>query len=165
MEIPISEKLKELIKNTFNVNYDGYEIFRFDYFLEDFYCFLLKNEENDFLTLRIYKNHIESVSTINVYVNDTMEFGSTYFKAKDIHFIIKDTMFIDRRNKIMNKKINNVVSKEFFKNILFLDVNEFEVFLKICDLNQLEEEINSQIDDAILNQIRKKYELKRVPVK
>ena len=39
VEIPISEELKELIKRNFNVNYDGYEIFYFNYFLENIYCF------------------------------------------------------------------------------------------------------------------------------
>ena len=43
VEIPISEELKELIKRNFNVKYDGYKIFRFNYFLENIYCFLLKN--------------------------------------------------------------------------------------------------------------------------
>ena len=44
VEIPISEELKELIKRNFNVYYDGYKIFHFDYFLENLYCFLLKNK-------------------------------------------------------------------------------------------------------------------------
>ena len=157
VEIPISEELKELIKRNFNVKYDGYKIFRFNYFLENIYCFLLKNKENDFLALRICKNYVDSISTINVCISNTMEFGNTYFKTKDIHFIIKDTIFVNKQNKIIDKKINGVISKEYFKNISFLNVDEFEVFLKICDLDQLEEEINCQIDDTILKQIRKKY--------
>ena len=64
---------------------------------------------------------------------------------------------VDKQNKTINKKINGVISKEYFENISFLNVNEFEVFLKICDLDQLEGEINCQMDDAILKQIRKKY--------
>ena len=35
VEIPIPEELKELIKRSFKVNYDGYKIFHFDYFLEN----------------------------------------------------------------------------------------------------------------------------------
>ena len=157
MEIPVSEELKELIKRNFNVNYDGYEIFRFNYFLENIYCFLLKNKENDFLALRIYENCIDSISTINIRISNTMEFGNTYLKIKDIHFITKDTISVNKQNNIINKKINGVISKEYFKNISFLNVNEFEVFLKICDLDQLEREINCQMDDTILKQIRKKY--------
>ena len=157
MEIPISEELKELIKRNFNVNYDGYEIFYFNYFLENIYCFLLKNKENDFLALRIYENCIDSISTINIRISNTMEFGNTYLRVKDINFITKDTIFINKQSKIINKKINGVISKEYFKNISFLNVNEFEVFLKICDLDQLEGEINCQMDDTILKQIRKKY--------
>lgn len=157
MEIPISEELKELIKRNFNVNYDGYEIFYFNYFLENIYCFLLKNKENDFLALRIYENCIDSISTINIRISNTIEFGNTYLKIKDIHFITKDTISVNKQNNIINKKINGVISKEYFKNISFLNVNEFEVFLKICDLDQLEGEINYQMDDTILKQIRKKY--------
>ena len=157
MEIPISEELKELIKRNFNVNYDGYEIFRFNYFLENIYCFLLKNKENEFLALRIYKNCVDSISTISIRISNTKEFGNTYLRVKDINFITKDTIFINKQSKIINKKINGVISKEYFKNISFLNVNEFEVFLKICDLDQLEGEINYQIDDTILKQIRKKY--------
>ena len=157
MEIPISEELKELIKRNFNVNYDGYEIFYFNYFLENIYCFLLKNKENDFLALRIYENCIDSISTINIRISNTKEFGNTYLKIKDIHFITKDTISVNKQNNIINKKINGVISKEYFENISFLNVNEFEVFLKICDLDQLEGEINCQMDDAILKQIRKKY--------
>lgn len=157
MEIPISEELKELIKRNFNVNYDGYEIFRFNYFLENIYCFLLKNKENEFLALRIYKNCVDSISTISVRISNTKEFGNTYLRVKDINFITKDTIFINKQSKIINKKINGVISKEYFKNISFLNVNEFEVFLKICDLDQLEGEINYQMDDTILKQIRKKY--------
>ena len=157
MEIPISEELKELIKRNFNVNYDGYEIFRFNYFLENIYCFLLKNKENEFLALRIYKNCVDSISTISIRISNTKEFGNTYLRVKDINFITKDTIFINKQSKIINKKINGVISKEYFKNISFLNVNEFEVFLKICDLDQLEGEINYQMDDTILKQIRKKY--------
>ena len=157
MEIPISEELKELIKRNFNVNYDGYEIFRFNYFLENIYCFLLKNKENEFLALRIYKNCVDSISTISIRISNTKEFGNTYFRVKDINFITKDTIFINKQSKIINKKINGVISKEYFKNISFLNVNEFEVFLKICDLDQLEGEINCQMDDTILKQIKKKY--------
>ena len=157
VEIPISEELKELIKRNFNVNYDGYEIFYFNYFLENIYCFLLKNKENDFLALRIYENCIDSISTINIRISNTIEFGNTYLKIKDIHFITKDTISVNKQNNIINKKINGVISKEYFKNISFLNVNEFEVFLKICDLDQLEGEINYQMDDTILKQIRKKY--------
>ena len=157
MEIPISEELKELIKRNFNVNYDGYEIFRFNYFLENIYCFLLKNKENEFLALRIYKNCVDSISTISIRISNTKEFGNTYLRVKDINFITKDTIFINKQSKIINKKINGIISKEYFKNISFLNVNEFEVFLKICDLDQLEEEINYQMDDTILKQIRKKY--------
>ena len=156
MEIPISEELKELIKRNFNVNYDGYEIFRFNYFLENIYCFLLKNKENEFLALRIYKNCVDSISTISVRISNTKEFGNTYLRVKDINFITKDTIFINKQSKIINKKINGIISKEYFKNISFLNVNEFEVFLKICDLDQLEGEINYQMDDTILKQIRKK---------
>lgn len=157
MEIPISEELKKLIKRNFNVNYDGYEIFRFNYFLENIYCFLLKNKENEFLALRIYKNCVDSISTISVCISNTKEFGNTYLRVKDINFITKDTIFINKQSKIINKKINGIISKEYFKNISFLNVNEFEVFLKICDLDQLEGEINYQMDDTILKQIRKKY--------
>ena len=157
MEIQISEELKELIKWNFNVNYDGYEIFRFNYFLENIYCFLLKNKENEFLALRIYKNCVDSISTISIRISNTKEFGNTYLRVKDINFITKDTIFIDKQSKIINNKINGVISKEYFKNISFLNVNEFEVFLKICDLDQLEGEINCQMDDTILKQIRKKY--------
>ena len=157
MEIPISEELKELIKRNFNVNYDGYEIFRFNYFLENIYCFLLKNKENEFLALRIYKNCVDSISTISVRISNTKEFGNTYLRVKDINFITKDTIFMNKQSKIINKKINGIISKEYFKNISFLNVNEFEVFLKICDLDQLEGEINYQMDDTILKQIRKKY--------
>ena len=157
MEIPISEELKELIKRNFNVNYDGYEIFRFNYFLENIYCFLLKNKENEFLALRIYKNCVDSISTISIRISNTKEFGNTYLRVRDINFITKDTIFINKQSKIINKKINGVISKEYFKNISFLNVNEFEVFLKICDLDQLEGEINYQMDDTILKQIRKKY--------
>lgn len=157
MEIPISEELKELIKRNFNVNYDGYEIFRFNYFLENIYCFLLKNKENEFLALRIYKNYVDSISTISVRISNTKEFGNTYLRVKNINFITKDTIFINKQSKIINKKINGIISKEYFKNISFLNVNEFEVFLKICDLDQLEGEINYQMDDTILKQIRKKY--------
>ena len=157
MEIPISEELKELIKRNFNVNYDGYEIFRFNYFLENIYCFLLKNKENEFLALRIYKNCVDSISTISIRISNTKEFGNTYLRVKDINFITKDTIFINKQSKIINKKINGIISKEYFKNISFLNVNEFEVFLKICDLDQLEREINCQMDDTILKQIRKKY--------
>ena len=157
MEIPISEELKELIKRNFNVNYDGYEIFRFNYFLENIYCFLLKNKENEFLALRIYKNCVDSISTISVRISNTKEFGNTYLRVKDINFITTDTIFINKQSKIINKKINGIISKEYFKNISFLNVNEFEVFLKICDLDQLEGEINYQMDDTILKQIRKKY--------
>lgn len=157
MEIPISEELKELIKRNFNVNYDGYEIFRFNYFLENIYCFLLKNKENEFLALRIYKNCVDSISTISIRISNTKEFGNTYLRVKDINFITKDTIFINKQSKIINKKINGIISKEYFKNISFLNVNEFEVFLKICDLDQLEGEINYQMDDTILKQIRKKY--------
>ena len=157
MEIPISEELKELIKRNFNVNYDGYEIFRFNYFLENIYCFLLKNKENEFLALRIYKNCVDSISTISIRISNTKEFGNTYLRVKDINFITKDTIFINKQSKIINKKINGIISKEYFENISFLNVNEFEVFLKICDLDQLEGEINCQMDDAILKQIRKKY--------
>ena len=157
MEIPISEELKELIKRNFNVNYDGYEIFRFNYFLENIYCFLLKNKENEFLALRIYKNCVDSISTISVRISNTKEFGNTYLRVKNINFITKDTIFINKQSKIINKKINGIISKEYFKNISFLNVNEFEVFLKICDLDQLEGEINYQMDDTILKQIRKKY--------
>ena len=157
VEIPISEELKELIKRNFNVNYDGYKIFHFDYFLENLYCFLLKNKENNFLALIICKNCVDSISTISIRVSNTMEFGNTYFKTKDIHFIIKDTISVDKQNKTINKKINGAISKEYFENISFLNVNEFEVFLKICDLDQLEGEINCQMDDTILKQIRKKY--------
>ena len=157
MEIPISEELKELIKRNFNVNYDGYEIFRFNYFLENIYCFLLKNKENEFLALRIYKNCVDSISTISIRISNTKEFGNTYFRVKDINFITKDTILINKQSKIINKKINGVISKEYFKNISFLNINEFGVFLKICDLDQLEGEINCQMDDTILKQIRKKY--------
>ena len=157
MEFPISEELKELIKRNFNVNYDGYEIFRFNYFLENIYCFLLKNKENEFLALRIYKNCVDSISTISICISNTKEFGNTYLRVKDINFITKDTIFINKQSKIINKKINGVISKEYFKNISFLNVNEFEVFLKICDLDQLEGEINCQMDDTILKQIKKKY--------
>ena len=157
MEIPISEELKELIKRNFNVNYDGYEIFRFNYFLENIYCFLLKNKENEFLALRIYKNCVDSISTISIHISNTKEFGNTYLRVKDINFITKDTIFINKQSKIINKKINGVISEEYFKNISFLNVNEFEVFLKICDLDQLEGEINCQMDDTILKQIKKKY--------
>ena len=80
VEIPISEELKELIKRNFNVNYDGYKIFHFDYFLENLYCFLLKNKENNFLALIICKNCVDSISTISIRVSNTMEFGNTYFK-------------------------------------------------------------------------------------
>ena len=157
MEIPISEELKELIKRNFNVNYDGYEIFRFNYFLENIYCFLLKNKENEFLALRIYKNCVDSISTISIRISNTKEFGNTYLRVKDINFITKNTIFINKQSKIINKKINGIISKEYFKNISFLNVNEFEVFLKICDLDQLEGEINCQMDDTILKQIKKKY--------
>ena len=119
MEIPILKELKELIKRNFNVNYDGYEIFYFNYFLENIYCFLLKNKENNFLALIICKNCVDSISTISIRISNTMEFGNTYFKTKDIHFIIKDTISIDKQNKTINKKINGAISKEYFENISF----------------------------------------------
>ncbi len=51
--------------------------------------YFAKNKENNFLALIICKNCVDSISTISIRISNTMEFGNTYFKTKDIHFIIR----------------------------------------------------------------------------
>ena len=149
MEIKISEKLDEKIKNFLNINFADYGIFyAFSSFPETM-CFVLKNEDNDFIGLKIRDNKVIEICMLKL-------------RSKFYDYISRNQFCkIDEFSFVRNKKIifNNMYERkisyvkdykeencEYYNDDSFLKVNEFLTFLKLYDFDNFKKEVNSKVN-------------------
>lgn len=157
MGIKISEKLDERVKNFLNINFTDYEIFYvFSSFL-DTKCFVLKNEDNHFIGLKIRDNKIIEICTLRLCTIFFDRVSKNHFCIIDGYSLVRDKMVIF--NNIYEKKIryindNKEQNCEYYINDSFLEVNEFLIFLKLYEFDNFKREVNNNIDSELMRNLQ-----------
>lgn len=157
MEIKISEKLDERIKKFLNINFADYEIFYvFSSFL-DTKCFVLKNEDNHFIGLKIRDNKIIEICLLRLCTIFFDRVSKNHFCIIDGYSLVRDKMVIF--NNIYEKKIryindNKEQNCEYYINDSFLEVKEFLTFLKLYEFDNFKKEVNSSIDSKFMRNLQ-----------
>lgn len=151
MEIKISEKLDEKIKDFLNINFTDYEIFYVTFsFFHDTMSFVLKNKDNNFIGIKIRDNKILEICMLNLYSTNSIYYDLVnYFcKIDEVVFVSNERIIV---HNVREKKIYFVqddIEKNYERYIddSFLEINGFLTFLKLYDFNNFKNEVNSKID-------------------
>lgn len=157
MGIKISEKLDERVKNFLNINFTDYEIFYvFSSFL-DTKCFVLKNEDNHFIGLKIRDNKIIEICMLRLCTIFFDHISKNHFCIIDGFSLIRDKMVIF--NNAYEKKVRYINKSEeqkceYYINDSFLEVNEFLTFLKLYEFDNFKKEVNSKIDSEFMRNLQ-----------
>lgn len=157
LEIKISEKLDEKIKDFLNINFTDYQIFYvFSSFL-DTKCFVLKNEDNHFIGLKIRDNKIIEICLLRLCTTFFDNVSKNHFCIIDGFSLIRDKMVIF--NNIYEKKIRYINKSEeqkceYYINDSFLEVNEFLIFLTLYEFDNFKNEVNSKIDNNFMRNLQ-----------
>lgn len=157
MEIKISEKLNKKIKDFLNINFADYEIFyAFSSFL-DTMCFVLKNEDNRFIGLKIRDNKIIEICLLRLCTTFFDNVSKNHFCVIDGYSLIRDKMVIF--NNIYEKKVRYIDKSkeqkcEYYVNDSFLEVNEFLTFIKLYEFDNFKKEVNSNIDNEFMKTLQ-----------
>lgn len=157
LEIKISKKLDEKIKDFLNINFADYEVFYvFSSFL-DTMCFVLKNKDNHFVGLKIRDNKIIEICLLRLCTTFFDNVSKNHFCIIDGFSLIRDKMVIF--NNIYEKKIRYINKSEeqkceYYINDSFLEVKEFLTFLKLYEFNNFKNEVNSKIDNEFMRNLQ-----------
>lgn len=157
MEIKISKKLDERVKNFLNINFADYEVFYvFSSFL-DTMCFVLKNEDNRFIGLKIRDNKIIEICLLRLCTTFFDNVSKNHFCVIDGFSLIRDKMVIF--NNVYEKKVRYINKSEeqnceYYINDSFLEVKEFLTFLKLYGFDNFKKEINSNIDSDFMRNLQ-----------
>lgn len=157
MEIKISKKLDEKIKDFLNINFADYEVFYvFSSFL-DTMCFVLKNKDNHFVGLKIRDNKIIEICLLRLCTTFFDNVSKNHFCVIDGYSLIRDKMVIF--NNIYEKKVRYIDKSkeqkcEYYVNDSFLEVNEFLTFLKLYEFDNFKKEVNSSIDSELMRNLQ-----------
>ena len=150
MEIKISEKLDERVKNFLNINFINYEVFYAFSSFPDAMCFVLKNEDNDFIGVKIRNNKVLEICMLNLYSTN-----SVYYDLVNYFCKIDEVVFVNNEKAIFHnareKKLYYVEDDrekkcERYVDDSFLEVNGFLTFLKLYKFDNFKNEVNSKID-------------------
>lgn len=157
MEIKISKKLDEKIKNFLNINFADYEIFYVFSSFFDTKCFVLKNEDNHFIGLKIRDNRIIEICMLKLCTIFFDRVSKNHFCVIDGYSLVRDKMVIF--NNAYEKKvryINNSKEQnfEYYVDDSFLEVKEFLTFLKLYDFDNFKNEVNSSIDSEFMRNLQ-----------
>lgn len=159
MEIKISEKLNEKVKDFLNVNFTDYQIFYVTFsFFHDTMCFILKNENNDFIGVKIRNNKILEICMLNLYSTNSVYYDLVnYFcKIDEVVFVSNERIIV---HSIREKKLYYVADDkeknyERYVDGSFLEVNGFLTFLKLYEFNNFRNEVNSKIDNEFMRNLK-----------
>lgn len=157
MEIKISKKLDEKIKDFLNINFADYEVFYvFSSFL-DTMCFVLKNKDNRFIGLKIRDNKIIEICLLRLCTTFFDNVSKNHFCVIDGYSLIRDKMVIF--NNIYEKKIRYINKSEeqkceYYINDSFLEVNEFLTFIKLYEFDNFKKEVNSNINSEFMKTLQ-----------
>lgn len=157
MGIKISEKLDKKIKDFLNVNFTDYEVFyAFSSFL-DTKCFVLKNEDNHFIGLKIRDNKIIEICLLRLCTTFFDNVSKNHFCVIDGFSLIRDKMVIfnntyEKKVRYINK--NKEQKCEYYVNDSFLEVNEFLTFLKLYEFDNFKKEVNNSIDSELMRNLQ-----------
>lgn len=150
MKIKISEKLDERVKNFLNVNFTDYEVFYAFSSFPDAMCFVLKNENNDFIGVKIRNNKILEICMLNLYSTNSVYYDLVnYFcKIDEVVFVNNEKAIFHnaREKKLYYVKDNREKNYERYVDDSFSEVNGFLTFLKLYKFDNFKNEVNSKID-------------------
>lgn len=157
MEIKISKKLDERIKNFLNINFADYEVFYVFSSFFDTKCFVLKNEDNHFIGLKIRDNKIIEICMLRLCTTFFDHVSKNYFCIIDGFSLVRDKMVIF--NNIYEKKIRYINDDkeqncEYYIDDSFLKANEFLTFLKLYEFDNFKKEVNSKIDNNFMRNLQ-----------
>lgn len=158
MEIKISEKLDKKVKDFLNINFTDYEIFyvTFSSFINTI-CFVLKNEDNHFIGVKIRNNKVLEICMLNLYSTNSIYYDLVnYFcKIDEVVFVSNERIIV---HNVCEKKLyfvedDNEKKYERYIDDSFLEVNGFLAFLKLYDFNNFKKEVNSKIDNEFMRSL------------
>lgn len=157
MEIKVSKKLDEKIKNFLNINFDDYQIFYVFSSFFDTMCFVLKNEDNHFIGLKIRDNRIIEICMLRLCTTFFDRISKNYFCIIDGFSLVRDKMVIF--NNMYEKKIRYIDNDkeqncEYYINDSFLEVKEFLTFLTLYEFDNFKKEVNSKIDSEFIRSLQ-----------
>ena len=158
MEIKISEKLDEKIKDFLNINFTDYEIFyvSFSSFINTM-NFILKNEDNDFIGVKIRNNKVLEICMLNLYSTNSVYYDLVnYFcKIDEVVFVSNERIIIHsvREKKLYYVQDDSKKKYERYVDDSFLEVNGFWTFLKLYEFDNFKKEINSKIDNEFMRSL------------
>ena len=158
MEIKISEKLDERVKNFLNINFADYEIFyvTFSSFIGTM-CFVLKNENNDFIGVKIRNNKVLEICMLNLYSTNSVYYDLVnYFcKIDEVVFVSNERIIIHsvREKKLYYVADDKEKNYERYIDDSFLEVNGFLAFLKLYKFDNFKNEVNSKIDNEFMRSL------------
>ena len=151
MEIKISEKLDDKIKDFLNINFADYKIFYVTFsFFHDTMSFVLKNEDNDFIGLKIRDNKVLEICMLNLYSTNSVYYDLVnYFcKIDEVVFVSNERIIVHnvREKKLYFVEDDKEKNYERYVDDSFLEVNGFLTFLKLYEFDNFRNEVNSKID-------------------
>lgn len=158
MEIKISEKLDKKVKDFLNINFANYKIFyvTFSSFINTM-CFILKNEDNNFIGVKIRDNKILEICMLNLYSTNSIYYDLVnYFcKIDEVVFVSNERIIIHnmREKKLYYVQDDKEKNYEHYTDDSFLEVNGFLAFLKLYDFNNFKNEVNSKIDNEFMRSL------------
>lgn len=158
MKIQISEKLDKKIKDFLNINFADYEIFYVTFsFFHDTMCFVLKNEDNNFIGVKLRDNKVLEICILNLYSTNSVYYDLVnYFcKIDEVVFVSNERIIIHsvREKKLYYVEDDKEKKYERYVDDSFLEVNGFLTFLKLYGFDNLRNEVNSKIDNRFMRSL------------
>ena len=156
MEIKISKKLDKKIKEHLDIDFIDYEIFYAFSSFPEAMCFVLKNEDNDFIGLKIRDNKIIEICMLKLCSRFYDYITRNHFCKIDEFLFVRNEKIIF--NNLYERKISYVKDYkeencEYYNDDSFLEVNEFLIFLKLYEFDNFKKEINSKIDNEFMRSL------------
>lgn len=157
LEIKISEKLDEKVKDFLNVNFTDYEVFYAFSSFPDAMYFVLKNEDNDFIGVELRNNKVREICTLNLYSTNSgyYDLVNYFCKIDEVVFINDERMIVHnaREKKLYYVQDDREKNYERFTDDSFLEVKEFLTFLKLYEFDNFKKEVNSKIDNNFMRSL------------
>ena len=158
LEIKISEKLDEKIKDFLNINFADYQIFHVSFSsFTDTMRFILKNKDNNFIGVELRNNKVREICTLNLYSTNSVYYDlvNYFYKIDEVVFVNDERMIVHnaREKKLYYVQDDREKNYERFTDDSFLEVNEFLIFIKLYEFDNFKKEVNSKIDNAFMRSL------------
>ena len=134
MKLEISNRLKEILKKYFNVDYDDFKVINMSKHTN--FIFILKNKDDNYIRICFNYDQIVSIKVLDV-VHEQIDFFASTGRNRVLFFDISGKVFV-----VKNCKMTDRIELTQ-KDCTIQDPSL--VFLKLNDFEKLKKEINKKV--------------------